>query len=310
LPPTEDQDVAISEGQPTRRRARRATRALAGLAGALLVAFLLYRTLFVYTVSLGACPPAPAWTGMNGSSVAAAAPRTPVELKVLSYNIGGHTALVRGRHVSAVARLIAQERPDVVGLQEVHRRTWQARFRDQAAELAHATGMAVEYGPSFRALGGEFGNAVLVRGRVVAGEVLALPSFGEPRSLLRATVEVDGFELDVFVTHLTAWGGLNRRARTEQARCLAEQVSGGSRPFVLLGDLNAEPAAAELAALVGSPRLRFCGSPADATHALLGRRLDYVFGDPRFELLEASVLRTGPSDHWPVIATLRWPGPE
>ena len=273
--------------------------------------FVLYRTLFVYTVSLGACPPVQAaMSGALAADVSALTPSGPTELKVLSYNIGGHTALVRGRHVAAVARLIALERPDVVALQEVHRHTWQARFRDQAAEIAHATGMAVHFGPSFRALGGEFGNAVLVRGRVVAGEVLALPSFGEPRSLLRATVEVDGFELDVYVTHLTAWGGLNRRARTEQARCLAEQVSGARRPFVLCGDLNAEPAAAELDALVASPRLRFWGAPDEATHALLGRRLDYIFGDPRFEVLEARVLKEGPSDHWPVIATLRWPGGE
>jgi endonuclease/exonuclease/phosphatase family metal-dependent hydrolase len=281
---------------------------VAAICAVWLALFVLYRTLFVYTFTSAPCPA----VAVNAAERQVTAPgaTTPRELKVLSYNIGGHTALLRGRHVAAVARLIALERPDVVGLQEVHRHTWQARFRDQAAEIAHATGMAVYYGPSFRALGGEFGNAVLVRGRVLAGEVLPLPSFGEPRSLLRATVEVDGFELDVYVTHLTAWGGLNRRTRTAQASCLAEQVSGARRPFVLCGDLNAEPAAAELGTLIGSPRLRLCGLPGDATHALLGRRLDYVFGDPRFEVLEARVLREGPSDHWPVIATLRWPGGE
>jgi endonuclease/exonuclease/phosphatase family metal-dependent hydrolase len=121
---------------------------------------------------------------------------------------------------------------------------------------------------------------------------------------------VDGFELDVYVTHLTAWGSLNRRIRGAQARCLVERVGGAGRPFVLCGDLNAEPAAAELASLLGCDRMRLCGLAEEPTHALLGRRLDYVFSDARFEVLEARVLRQGPSDHWPVLARLRWPGRE
>lgn len=273
--------------------------------------FVGYRALFVYDFSLGACPlPKPG--GVEPASTGGGATfeegPAPVEITVLSYNIGGHTALVRGGHVAAVAALIARERPDVVALQEVHRLTWQSRFRDQAAQIAADTGLALQYGPSFRALGGEFGNAVLVRGRVLRGEVVKLPSFGEPRSLLRTTAEVRGLELDVYATHLTAWGGLNRRTRALQASCLAEQVHRSRRPFVFCGDLNAEPTAADLGAVTANARMRLCGAPDEPTHALLGRRLDYIFSDPRFELLEARVLREGPSDHWPVLARLRWPG--
>jgi endonuclease/exonuclease/phosphatase family metal-dependent hydrolase len=277
------------------------------------VLFLAYRVLFVYTFVPVPCaiPAAPGVAVSDAPHAAAAAPaRTaagaPVELSVLSYNIGGHTALVRRRHVEEIARLIAELRPDVVGLQEVHRATWQARFRDQALEIARRTGMAVHFGPSFHALGGAFGNAVLVRGRVLAGEVLALPSFGEPRSLLRTTVEVDGFELDFYVTHLAAWGSLNRRIRAAQARCLVERVASSHRPFVLCGDLNVSPAAADLAGLMTSDAMRLCGAAGEPTHALLGRRIDYIFSHPGFDVLEAGVLRRGPSDHWPVIARLRW----
>jgi endonuclease/exonuclease/phosphatase family metal-dependent hydrolase len=285
-------------------RFRAFRRAALRIAVAFFALFAAYRAFFVYTVRSG-CPAA---TPMSAESAPAGTPAAL--LKVLSYNIGGHTSLVRSGHLAAVAKLIADERPDVVGLQEVHRGTLQARFRDQAEELARATGMAVRFGPSFRALGGEFGNAVLVDGRVLAGEVLPLPSAGEPRSVLRASVEVRGFELDLFVTHLTAWGSLNRRMRTRQAACLVEQVRAGGRPYVLCGDLNATAEASELEALVGGDFVRLCGVAAEPTHSLLGRRLDYIFSDPRFEIVEAEVLRRGPSDHWPVSATLRWRGDE
>jgi endonuclease/exonuclease/phosphatase family metal-dependent hydrolase len=246
----------------------------------------------------------------DGRHAAAAAPSRaaaaggPVELSVLSYNIGGHTALVRRRHVEEIARLIAELRPDIVGLQEVHRTTWQARFRDQAAEIARRTGMAVHFGPSFHALGGAFGNAVLVRGRVLSGEVLALPSFGEPRSLLRARIDVDGQELVLMVTHLAAWGSLNRATRVRQAQCLAERARGDGIPLVLSGDLNAPPESDEIEALLERSPLRMSGRPDEPTYPLLGQRIDYIFFGPEWRVGRANVLHVGPSDHWPITAEL------
>jgi len=240
-------------------------------------------------------------TGTNGSPAA-----TPPTLKVLSYNISGHSTILRGGHVAAIAQLIAEERPDLVGLQEVHRGTWQSRFRDQAAEIADKTGMTLHFGPSYRAMGGEFGNAVLVRGRVIDAEVLPLPSYGEPRTLLRTGVEVNGFVLDFYVTHLAAWGSWNRRMRTEQAACMVEQVRATGRPYVLCGDFNAPPGAQELDVVVRNDIFQLCGIAGESTHSLLDRRLDYIFSDPRFEVLDARVLRRGRSDHWPVVAELRW----
>jgi endonuclease/exonuclease/phosphatase family metal-dependent hydrolase len=56
-----------------------------------------------------------------------------VDLKVMSYNVGGHAALVAGRYLERIARVIERERPDVVGLQEVHRGTWLAPKDNLAA---------------------------------------------------------------------------------------------------------------------------------------------------------------------------------
>ena len=82
------------------------------------------------------------------------------------------------------------------------------------------------------------------------------------------------------------------------------------RPFVLSGDLNAVPGAVELATLDDLTRGGFaqvCGLTSEPTHALLGNRLDYIYADRRFTVLDAAVLHAGPSDHWPIVATLAWP---
>lgn len=260
-----------------------------------------YRTLFVYQLVPGDCPA----VTPTAAAVESLTPGTRVS--VLTYNIAGHSALVRGGHLTAIGQLIAERRPDVVALQEVHRGTWQARFRDQAAELARLTGMSIVHGPSFRSLGGEFGNALLTRGEIVRWRVISLPSFGEPRSLLDTTVSLDGERLEIYVTHLASWGSFNRRIRARQVRCLGEHLRQGARPFVLCGDLNAVPGASALGALEDGGFAQLCGLASEPTHALLGRRLDYIYADPRFEVLDAQVLRAGPSDHWPVVATLGWP---
>lgn len=277
--------------------------AVLGAAGATAIA---YRVVFVYDLTPDPC----AVVQHVAVVTSAAAPprdepgtaRRPV--RVLSYNIEGHAALLRADHLAGIARVIREQGADVVGLQEVHRGTWQSRFRDQTVELARLTGMHLSFGPSFRSLGGEFGNAILTRGSVGEVEVVRLPSFGEPRSLLRARVEVDGTDFDFMVTHLAAWGALNRRTRTKQALCLAQQLRAASRRFVLCGDFNATPASAELAALLGGDLVRLCGLATEPTYPMLGQRIDYILAGPGWEVGPAAVVKGGPSDHWPILAEL------
>ena len=290
-----------------RRIVRDLLRVLAILVGLGVIA-LAYRVTFVYELRPGACEPTRAARATDrtgrGEPGAGGARSGGRPLRVLSYNIKGHAALVRADHLAAIARVIREQRPDVVALQEVHRGTWQARFRDQAAELGRLTGMSAAFGSSFAVLGGEFGNAILTRGTLREVEVVPLPSFGEPRSLLRARVEVDGQELVVMVTHLAAWGSLNRATRVRQAECLAARAQADGLPVVLSGDLNAPPESDEIEALLDQSRLRMSGRPDEPTHPLLGQRIDYIFFGPEWRVGRASVLHVGPSDHWPITAEL------
>lgn len=225
-------------------------------------------------------------------------------LKVMSYNVGGHGARWRRDYLDRVARAIVEAEPDVVGLQEVHRGTRLSRMEDQAEALARLTGMRAEFGKSFDRDGGEYGNALLTTGEVRDVRVHPLPGPGEPRTLLHSRIAVSGQEIGFFVTHLAAWGRWSRSARTVQIQGLVERLRQHSGPFVLAGDLNAPPGAPEIGTLMAAELFRMCGENLACTHRFMRQRIDYVFADPGWTTDSCQVIRTGPSDHWPVLAEL------
>jgi endonuclease/exonuclease/phosphatase family metal-dependent hydrolase len=225
-------------------------------------------------------------------------------LKVMSYNVGGHGARWRRTYLERVAQAIREAEPDVVGLQEVHRGTRHSRLEDQAEALARLTGMTAQFGKSFDLGGGEYGNALLTRGEVRDARVHPLPGTGEPRTLLHSRLAVSGEEIDFFVTHLAAWGRWSRSARSVQIQGLVERLRECSGPFVLVGDLNAPPGAPEIGTLMAAELFRMCGEDVSCTHRFMRQRIDYVFADPGWTTAAYQVIRTGPSDHWPVLVEL------
>ena len=225
-------------------------------------------------------------------------------MKILSYNIGGHGARWSRSYLDRIARTIGDAGADVVGLQEVHRGTKQSRLEDQAEILGRLTGLAVWFGRSFTLGAGEFGNAVLTRGELLAAEVHPLPGPGEPRTLLQARIGLAGEEMDFFVTHLAAWSRWGRAARSVQIQGLVERLRQQRRPFVLAGDLNAPPGAPEIATLMAAGLLQMCGDDLAITHRYMRQRIDYVFAGTGWITDSCRVIRSGPSDHWPVLAEL------
>ncbi len=231
----------------------------------------------------------------------------PVRVKILSYNVGGHGARWSRSYLDRIARTIGEGGADVVGLQEVHRGTRQSRLEDQAEALGRLTGLAVHFGKSFALGEGEFGNAVLTRGELRSAEVHVLPGPGEPRTLLQTRIALAAGEIDFFVTHLAAWSRWGRAARSVQIQGLVErlrQQERQQRPFVLVGDLNAPPGAPEIGTLMAAELFRMCGDDIAVTHRYLRQRIDYVFAGPGWVTDSYRVIRSGPSDHWPVLVEL------
>ena len=277
----------------------------------------LYRFFTVYTVRSGECRPKPvdpstriATRSEQGQLVSfperIGYPPQERPLVVMTYNIAGHDELIDGDHIQKIADAINSVKPDIVGLEEVHRKTWQSRFRDQFAELERATGMHGYFGVSYAQWGGGFGNAILTRGDIVAAETHPLPSIGEPRTVIESVIRIDQTTISFYVTHLTTWGKLNAKSRAEQLVCLARHVRTSRYPYILAGDLNAGPDADEIKAFMKLNAAQLCGKEIGPTHPRMNRRIDYIFADYGWEVRSARAIATGPSDHWPAIAELMW----
>ncbi|HEX9160359.1 MAG TPA: endonuclease/exonuclease/phosphatase family protein [Thermoanaerobaculia bacterium] len=257
-----------------------------------------YRFAFIYRWRAGDC--------VTGPQPRVTSPVYPRHLLVMTYNIEGDAELLKGsHHIDEIAKVINAVKPDVVGLNEVHRHTWQSRFHDQVGRLQQLTQMSGTFGRSYSELGGAFGNAALTRGVILSTDVHNLPSSGEPRSLLVTTIRIDGVTIQVFVAHVASWGGLNASIRAKQLDCLGNHVRVSPYPHVLTGDLNAPPSAGEIAEFRRiNTTLQLCGPNLGGTQKVMNRRIDYIFADLGWQVRDARVLDTGPSDHRPVIAEL------
>lgn len=232
------------------------------------------------------------------------APGRGVPLRVMTYNIQGQAAWLRSDHIERIGRLIAEVQPDVAGLQEVHRGGWQARGRDQAAEIERLTGLQLSFGAALSDARHSFGNALLTSGTIRGSRLHALPGKGEPRAMLAGAIELRGLVLNACVTHLAAWGPLGARTRRRQAEEIGRLVEALEGPVILTGDFNAEPTRPELAPLHQGPLMLSCFRSREVTFARTRQCLDSILVDRGWRVTYAEVLREGPSDHWPMIAEL------
>jgi len=284
---------------------------------AILLLFFLYRVFTVYTVRSGECKPRAVDPSLrqltrdeHGTLVSyperIGFPQQQRPLVVMTYNIAGHDELLDSQHIAKIAAAINQVKPDIVGLQEVHRKTWQSRFRDQVAELEKGTGMNGYFFTSYAQWGGAFGNAILTRGEIVSAEGHELPSVGEPRMLIETVLRIDGATLNVYVTHLTTWGRLNRDNRRQQLECLARHVRASRYPYLLMGDFNAPPNTPEIEEFRKLNPGQLAGEEIGPTMKVTGQRIDYIFTDYGWEVRGVRARTIGSSDHWPVTAELLW----
>jgi endonuclease/exonuclease/phosphatase family metal-dependent hydrolase len=246
----------------------------------------------------------------------APAPATAT-LRVMTYNIqSGHGNL------EGTVAAIGDARPDIVGLQEVDVH-WGERsgFVDQAATLGERLGMAVRFARIYLLPASdaarpprEFGVALLSKLPIVAwrNDTLTRLSTQDPDpvpapapGLLEAIIDVGGTRVRVFNTHLDYRA--NPSVRRQQVAEMLAYIGSLSVPTILLGDMNAEPQAPELAPLravlhdgwleTAGPGLTY---PADVPR----KRIDYVLVSLHFRVLSSLVPATEASDHRPVIADL------
>ncbi|MFJ7327054.1 endonuclease/exonuclease/phosphatase family protein [Streptomyces cyaneofuscatus] len=242
-----------------------------------------------------------------------------VPLRVATYNIHAGAGMDNAFDLDRQASELRALKADVIGLQEADRH-WGPRseWRDLAGELAGRLGMYLHFAPIYSLdpaePGGqraEFGVAVLSRYRIVSAENHEItrlstqdpnpvpspaPGFGE------VVVRVKGRPVHVYVTHLDHRPDpAVRVAQVADTRRIMAEDRG---PQILLGDLNAEPGAPELAPLWEELTDADPGAPTFPAKDPV-KRIDYVaVSKGAAQVRRAWVPESVASDHRAVVADL------
>lgn len=285
------------------------------------------------------------------SLTALAGAKQPDELDVMTFNIqdavisGAEDYLPSGRR-EAVAQVLADERPDVVGTQELL--VWQAEALRE--DLARAGLRYERYGRARvsddEASGADFNETVSVlwnpdvltdldRGDVwicaegtepVQGCIDSGPGWraGDPRMLtwVRFRHRATGTELVVVNTHLDATSAQAREHGAQVVRDTAQTLFPGT-PVVVTADFNGGPGEPPDRVLLDAGFVDTWPAAARTGRAwttfnrmsdpMPGPRIDRVYVRPALPVV-AAALNTWrsedgvlPSDHWPVLSRVRLP---
>lgn len=233
-------------------------------------------------------------------------------MRIVSFNVH-HGTVGAGEVVDArqLGEVCASFDADVLALQEVERGVARSGRVDLPATVAEATGMEVVFDPVARVGGGQYGNALLVRGSVieVSTHRLYRPARrwrGERRGSIEVHAHLDrpGLQLSVTATHLST----KQDEVDRQLAAVIARVAGGAGPRVLLGDFNRRPhhvgAAAHGTGLTvadtTSPTF-----PSDRPRI----RIDHLLV-AGLSIREVSVPEVPMSDHRPLVVDAAVPSPQ
>ena len=235
-----------------------------------------------------------------------------VEMVVVSYNINHGEGMDGEYSIERIASTLAQYEPDIVALQEVDMASRRTREDKQAEILARRLRMYYVFGPNVEHLGGQFGNAILSRYPILSSNHVDISpeEAVERRTLLRASIDVEGVMLELYTVHL----GTNEDEQAYQLRRVMRVLDGLNHdgPVLLMGDMEMEPSSELLQPLfrrylhAGSN----CGPGANTYPTpLLTRRHDFLLMNTHVTSLGCVVpqdsLAAVASDHLPVVATAK-----
>ncbi|MEO3753457.1 endonuclease/exonuclease/phosphatase family protein [Streptomyces sp. B6B3] len=280
----------------------------------------------------GAAPTSAAAPRAAASGPAALA--TP--LRVLDWNVQGGQGTDGVIDFDRIIEVIQAEDPDVVTLQELHDNTDVGGENQWQLLLDALPGWDAHFACSDRnAYGGVAGNLILSRFPIEERLTHPLPPYDAAspadrdcpldtaaspvrRSMGGARIDVGGTDVRVYTTHLSP--GLSEPSvdrRQEQARNALDKLPASllTTPMLLTGDFNLRPddeirfwtagegwydAWTEVAPNIGEDAITYPGDTEDA-------RIDYVYATSGFDVTAAHTVRTGASDHLPVVVDLAIP---
>jgi endonuclease/exonuclease/phosphatase family metal-dependent hydrolase len=229
------------------------------------------------------------------------------ELRVLCYNIHIGIGMDNKLDLERTAKLIKEQKPDLVALQEVDRNAGRTEKQDQPALLEKLTGLKAVYGKTLDRSNGDYGIVILSRFPIKSSKMTVFEqgTFDtgryEQRGLLEAEIELENKEIIRFAnTHLCH---LSEERRTQQVKQINELLKQSTGLAILCGDFNAIPGSETINAV-----LEQWTDATDETPTFSStkpeKKIDYIFYRPqsRLRIKEMKVLDDSiTSDHLPVL---------
>jgi endonuclease/exonuclease/phosphatase family metal-dependent hydrolase len=245
--------------------------------------------------------------------------RRDSHVRLMTYNTHGCSGMDGRVSPRRIARVIREQMPDIVALQELDLGRRRSRAEDQAAIIARDVGMHVVFCPTVTRGAEHYGHALLSHWPIVVVKRARLPDdpngwWDEPRAAIWARVQVAGTTVNVVTTHL----GLGVRERELQMRALLGPEWLGHvvdrEPVILCGDFNLLPGSVPYR--IASERLRDA-QLLDDEHRPVNTfsslqpvlRIDHMFVSRHFAPDSIVAVRNDltrvASDHLPLLADLR-----
>lgn len=230
-------------------------------------------------------------------------------LRLVSYNIRHGRGMDDRVDLERTARVLREQAPDLVALQEVDRRAERSGGVDQAAELGRLLDMTPAFEPFMGFQGGHYGMAILTRLPLLRSWPIELPDGQEPRVALAAQVLLPRGDTVVAVNVHFDWID-DDRARFAQASALVQVLDTLPHPWIVIGDLNDETGSRTLELF--EARATVAARPEESRYTFSTdeprRTIDFILPGPpaQWEVLEAGVVdERMASDHFPVFAWMR-----
>ncbi len=231
-------------------------------------------------------------------------------IRVLTFNIyhGETVNATKKFDLDLLAKVIIDEQPDLVALQEVDNKTNRARKYDLVTELGLRTKMAPLFGKAMSFDGGEYGEGVLSKYSFLTTKNNKLPARAgkEPRAALEVNIVIKSGDTIRFVgTHLDHTK--DEADRINQVKVLNTLFPEDDIPTILAGDLNATPESETMRILFKKWTPSIKGNIATAPADNPKSKIDYVLFKPQssWKVLETKVICNDTvTDHCAVLSVL------
>ncbi len=223
-----------------------------------------------------------------------------IKLKLMTYNMHRGIGKDRKLNLNNTEEVIKNSDASIISLQEVERHSIRTGFKDQIKLLSEKLNMNYAYGKSINVLSGQYGNGILSKYPIEEYKAYDLPSYREQRIMLRAVINIDGYRLAVYNTHL----GLKEAERKEQLEFIQQMMGDETLDYLLMGDMNCK--SSNLTVITGTMKDSAEGSlkldQSTFEENDVQERIDYIFVSPNIEITSYDVILSEASDHYPVIS--------